>query len=179
MARFGSPNPQVRDQSSVAVVPQVDLPRATFNRGSKYLTTFDSDKLIPIHWDEVLPGDTIKLKVRSLVRMNGLLRPLMDDISLSTHIFFVPTRLTDKNWERLLGERPNPNDSIDFATPKLNFGDTTIKSHGTSGRTSTDELLDYFGLPTGVQFTPNDVIAGPLRCYNFIWNEWYRDQDLQ
>ncbi len=149
-------------------VPSVSIPRSRFTRDHGYKTTFNADRLIPVFTDEVLPGDTMNLKATMFCRMATPIAPILDNLFLDTFYFFVPNRIIWDNWEKFNGAQEDPGDSIDFVVPVL-----TAKSGGHLN----GSLSDYFGIPTledGV--TPN---ALHYRAYNLIYNEWFRDQNLQ
>lgn len=149
------------------MIPRAELPRSSFNRSFSHKTTFDAGKLVPIYCEEVLPGDSFNTDVNLFCRLSSPLSvPIMDDLFIDFHFWFVPNRLVWENWEKLNGERTNPTDSTDYLVPVLSGGKHGI---GTLG--------DYFGLPyveAGI-----DANVMPLRAYWSIWNEWYRDQNLQ
>lgn len=149
-------------------VPKADIPRSKFNRSHGYKTTFDSGYLVPIFVDEVLPGDTFNLRPTLFSRLATLIAPVMDNLYLDTFFFFVPERLVFENFQRMCGEQDNPEDSTDFIFP-------TIKAP--SGGFPVGSLADYFGIPTQVENL--EVRAEPFRCYNLIFNEWFRDENLQ
>lgn len=149
-------------------VPKADIPRSKFNRSHGYKTTFDSGYLVPIFVDEVLPGDTYNLRPTLFSRLATLIAPVMDNLYLDTFFFFVPERLVFENFQRMCGEQDNPDDSTDFIFP-------TIKAP--SGGFPVGSLADYFGIPTQVENL--EVRAEPFRCYNLIFNEWFRDENLQ
>ncbi|GAC77762.1 major capsid protein, partial [uncultured marine virus] len=150
-------------------VPHADIQRSRFNRSHGYKTTFDSGLLIPFFVDEALPGDTFNLKVSSVARLATPLLPFMDNLFIDFHFFFVPNRLIWNNWQRFMGERdPDPDSSTDFTVPTIT---------GTSPGFAAGELADYFGIPPLIP----DVKVNSLhfRAYNLIWNEWFRDENLQ
>ena len=151
-------------------IPNSPIQRSIFDRSHDYKTTLDSGYLIPFFVDEVLPGDTFKLRVNAFVRMNTLIAPFMDNVFMDTFFFFVPTRLVWDNWQRFCGEQKNPGDSTDFLIPSLS-GTNTF----TNG-----SIFDYMGLPTGVSLDPANtpINALPFRAYNLIYNEWFRDENL-
>lgn len=153
---------------SFSQVAQANISRSKFNRSHGLKTTFDSGKLIPIFLDEVVPGDTHNLQTSSLVRLSTPLHPIMDNIYLDYHFFFVPYRLVWDNFQKFMGERKNPNDSIDYVLPKMT---------APQGGYQIGTLEDYFALPTNV--SNFEHISLYHRAYNLIWNEWYRDQNLQ
>lgn len=149
-------------------VPKTDIPRSKFNRSHGLKTTFDAGYLVPILVDEVLPGDTFNLKATLFTRVATLISPIMDNMYLDTFFFFVPERLVFDNFQRMCGEQENPDDSTDFIFPTI----TAPK-----GGFAVGSLADYFGLPTGVANL--EVRAEPFRAYNLIYNEWFRDENLQ
>lgn len=151
-------------------IPNSPIQRSVFDRSHDYKTTLDSGYLIPFFVDEVLPGDTFKLRVNAFVRMNTLIAPFMDNVFMDTFFFFVPTRLVWDNWQRFCGEQKNPGDSTDFLIPSLSG--TNTFANGT--------IFDYMGLPTGVSLDPANtpINALPFRAYNLIYNEWFRDENL-
>ena len=155
---------------SFSNVPRVEVPRSSFNRSHGYKTTFDSDYLIPILVDDIIPGDTFNVNMSFFARLATPFFPLMDNMYLDSFFFFVPYRLCWENWERMHGAQDNPSDSIDFTVPQLSIG---------TGRTS-GSISDYFGIPTFEQ-VPSTLAfnAMPFRAYNLIYNEWFRDQNLQ
>ncbi len=148
-------------------VPKATISRSQFNRSHTHKTTFDAGLLIPIYVDEVLPGDTFNLNLSMFARLSTPIFPVMDNMVLDVFFFFVPYRLVWDNWKRFCGEQDDPTDSIAFTIPQ---------STAASTRDALD-VGDYMGIPPG--FTQTDVNALPLRSYNLIWNEWFRDQNLQ
>lgn len=159
-----------RKNNRFSQIPNSPIQRSVFDRSHDYKTTMDAGYLIPFFVDEVLPGDTFKLRVNAFVRMNTLVAPFMDNVFMDTFFFFVPTRLVWDNWQRFCGEQKNPGDSTDFLIPSLS-GTNTF----TNG-----SIFDYLGLPTGVSLDPANtpINALPFRAYNLIYNEWFRDENL-
>jgi len=158
-------------------IPSVDIPRSAFERSHGLKTTFNSGYLVPIFLDEALPGDTFNLNAHGFVRMATPLYPVMDNLHLETFFFFVPKRLLWDNFQRMMGEQDNPDDSVDFEIPVLTAADS---NPATSFQFGSQSLYDYYGLPTLVNVRETDNInALPLRAYNLIWNQWFRDQNLQ
>lgn len=159
-----------RKNNRFSQIPNSPIQRSVFDRSHDYKTTLDSGYLIPFFVDEVLPGDTFKLRVNAFVRMNTLIAPFMDNVFMDTFFFFVPTRLVWDNWQRFCGEQKNPGDTTDFLIPSLS-GTNTF----TNG-----SIFDYMGLPTGVALDPANtpINALPFRAYNLIYNEWFRDENL-
>nr|QJB21041.1 MAG: major capsid protein [Microvirus sp.] len=159
-----------RKNNRFSQIPNSTIQRSIFDRSHDYKTTFDAGYLIPFFVDEVLPGDTFKLRVNAFVRMNTLIAPFLDNVFMDTFFFFVPTRLVWDHWQRFCGEQKNPGDSTDFLIPSLS---------GTNTFTNCS-IFDYMGLPTGVSLDPSNtpINALPFRAYNLIYNEWFRDENL-
>ncbi|AXH73221.1 MAG: major capsid protein [Microviridae sp.] len=157
--------PQKTDFSKVA---GAEIQRSRFNRGSTHKTTMDGNYLVPVFVDEVLPGDTFNMSTSSFCRLATPIKPSMDNLHMDIHYFFVPNRLVWDNWERFMGARDNPDDSIDYLIPT--FVPPTEPITAWSG-----SIFDYMGIPRA-NIAINSL---PFRAYNLIYNEWYRDQNLQ
>ena len=156
--------------SRFAQVPRAEIRRARFKRDFANITTMNEGELVPLYVDEVLPGDTISCQLNGLVRMATPLYPVMDNCYLDTYAFFVPCRLLWEHWENLMGQ----NDSSYWAeTTEYSVPQTTAP--GTGWQVGT--IADYMGVPTGVHNI--SVNSLPFRAYARIWNEWFRDENLQ
>lgn len=173
---FRQPSPMSFDFSR-ATTPQIT--RTAFQRNRSYKTTFNSGKLIPFFRDIMFPGETMSVKTQLNGRLSTLINPIMDNIYMDTFFFKVPIRLLWDNWERFMGARhPSPNSSIDFEVPVISRDDGYLGFGELS-------LADYFGLPTKVTYPSanGDTREHPnalfFRAYNLIWNEWFRDENLQ
>ena len=156
-----------------AMIPRADIPRSSFRIQKTHKTTFDAGYLVPVYVDEVLPGDSFNLRMTAFARMATPLFPLMDNMYMDQFWFFVPNRLVWTNWKRFMGEQDNPTDSTSFLIPQTSspIGGYPINS-----------LQDYMSLPTLGQVDPAKAIAHSAmwtRAYNLIWNEWFRDENLQ
>jgi hypothetical protein len=145
-------------------VPKVDIQRSVFNRDHGLKTTFDAGYLVPVFYDEALPGDTFTMDANGFGRLATPINPFMDNLYIETFFFAVPYRLIWNNWEKFCGEQDNPGDSTDYLVPQ------------TSGTITNSTLYDYFGVPTDVSLSFNNLCG---RAYNLIYNEWFRDQNLQ
>ncbi|AXL14712.1 major capsid protein [Microviridae sp.] len=150
-------------------VPNAEIPRSSFDRSHGYKTTFDAGDLVPVFIDEALPGDTFSLDMTAIGRLATPLHPFMDNIFLDSFFFAVPLRLLWNNWERFNGAQDNPADSTDFLIPTMTSPVGTGYANGS--------LSDYFGLPT--EIAELEHMSLNHRAYNLIWNEWFRDQNLQ
>ncbi|WGL31158.1 major capsid protein [Dipodfec virus UOA04_Rod_753] len=158
-----------RQQHVFSRVPKSDAVQySTFDRSHTHKTAFNAGKLIPILVDEVIPGDIKRLYSRSLTRLATPVKPFMDNLYLDTHYFFIPNRLVFNKWKNLQGEQRNPNDSTDFQVPMLNSGATGV---------DFESVFDYSGVPPKVPYLEFSCL--PFRAMNLIWNEYYRDENLQ
>jgi hypothetical protein len=156
-----------------AMIPKADIPRSSFDTQYVHKTTFDSGYIVPFYCDEVLPGDTHRVSATLFARLATPLFPVMDNLHLDTHFFFVPNRLTWDNWVKFMGEQDNPNDSISYVVPTLT---------SSSGGYAVGSIFDHLGLPTVGQVGAGNTVTHnvlPLRCYNLIYNQWFRDENLQ
>lgn len=149
-------------------VPRADIPRSSFDRTHGHKSTFNSGFLIPFYCDEALPGDTFKLKATAFSRLATPINPFMDNLRMDTQFFAVPVRLVWDNWQRFNGEQTNPGDSTDYLVP-------TITSP--AGGYDYESVFDYMGIPPGVENLEHSALWN--RAINLIWNEWYRDQNIQ
>jgi hypothetical protein len=158
---------------SFAMVPKAEIPRSSFDTQYAHKTTFDGGYLVPIYCDEVLPGDMHNVKATMFARLATPLFPVMDNLHLDTFFFFVPNRLVWSNWVKFMGEQANPSDSISYVVPQIT---------SSAGGYAVGSVFDHFGLPTAGQITGSNTVthnALPLRAYNLIYNEWFRDENLQ
>lgn len=150
-------------------VPSVNIQRSSFDRSHGLKTTFDAGYLVPIYVDEALPGDSFNLRMAAFARMATPLYPVMDNIFLDTFFFAVPLRLVWNNFQYFMGEKVNPDDTTEYTIP--------ISTVNTGTGYATGSLQDYLGLPTLVDDYSHSALF--TRAYNLIWNEWFRDENLQ
>lgn len=160
-------------QHTFSQVPRAEIQRSQFDRTSGYKTTFDAGRLIPIFWDEVLPGDTFNMNATTFARMQPTIVPIMDNLFADTHWFYVPLRLLWDNFQKFMGEQTDPDDSTDYLTPIMDLTANPVVAVGNIG--------DYLGLQTRTYGSTSgvEISAFPFRALNLIWNEWFRDQNLQ
>ncbi|AKO71500.1 major CP [Chimpanzee faeces associated microphage 3] len=151
-----------------SMIPKSSIKRSFFDRSSNHKTTLNSGVLVPVFCDEVLPSDTFKFDMSAFARLTTQVVPTMSNVYMDFQFFFVPYRLVWEHWNNFMGEQDNPSDSTDFLVPQITK-ELTTSLNGT--------IWDYFGLPTsgGSQ----KFSALPFRAYNLIWNDWYRDENLQ
>ncbi len=159
----------MRSQHQFSQVPRADIPRSSFNLSHGLKTTFDADYLIPILVQDIIPGDTWNCQCNFFMRLATPLHPILDNLHAETFFFFVPYRTLWNNFERMHGAQDDPGASIDFTIPILE-GASVI---------DTGDVADYMGIPIGVGADDVDISALPFRAIRKIWNEWFRDENLQ
>ncbi len=155
---------------SFSNLPQVSVPRCAIKRPSTYKTTLNAGLLYPIFCDEALPGDTFTLDASVLARLSTPITPFMDNLVMDIQFFSVPLRLVWEHWQNFCGEQETPGAITSYTVPFVKVG---------ASGAPVGSLADYFGLPTGIQWSDHDVQALPFRAYNLVWNEWYRDENIQ
>lgn len=148
--------------------PEAEIPRSTFDRSHGYKTTINAGQLYPFFVDEVLPGDTFNLKTAGLCRLSTPIFPVMDNLYLETFYFYIPTRLVWDNFQKMMGEQKSPGDSTDYLAPIV---------VAPAGGFAQGSLADYFGIPTNIGNLA--VVSLAARAYNLVWNEFFRDENLQ
>lgn len=147
----------------------VDLPkRSGFDRSNSLFTCLDSGYIIPIYQDLMYPGETLKMKMANFCRLSAQIVPFMSNVYMDFHLWAVPYRLVWKHWPNLMGERTSKNQDTDYLTPQISAGSTGVEF---------GSLSDYLGVRPGI---PNiEFNSHWHRAYNLIYNEWYRDENLQ
>lgn len=160
-----------QSQHNFNITPDVRQARSVFDRSFSVKDTFNFDYLVPVLVDEILPGDTANLNMSHFARLATQIVPIMDNLYIDFFFFFVPNRLVWTNWERFCGSQDNPADSISYVLPSL--------EQFPAGGPEVDTIYDKMGLPTDVAgaWTLGNTL--PLRAYNLIWKEWFRDENLQ
>ena len=170
--------------SRFAQAPQVDIQRSTFDRSSGHKTTFNAGKLVPIYVDEVLPGDTFEMKTSAIIRGSTPIFPVMDNANLDIYFFYVPNRLVWNHWKEFNGENTTSKweQTVEYSIPQMA---PPLANDSTPAGWEKGTLADYMGIPTLVgpgasqanpEYTVNHL---PFRAYCLIYNEWFRDQNLQ
>lgn len=170
-------------------IPKTYVSRSRFKRDQNVKLTFDAGKLIPFYVDEVLPGDTFSVDTIGLVRMTTPIVPVMDNSYLDVYYFFVPNRIVWDNWKEFCGENTAEAwaQREVYSVPQINIGVGTIdKSQKTQTKANAtpaeNSILDYMGIPTKINTgevnNKLSINALPVRGYVKIWNEWFRDQNL-
>ncbi len=158
-------------ESHFSVNPiNLDIQRSKFVRPSTHKTTFNAGNLIPIYVDEVLPGDTFKMNMSSVIRMSTPIYPVMDNANLDVYFFFVPNRLVWDHWKEFFGENNSTHwePPVEYEVPQIT---------APTGGWAKGTIADYMGIPTKIENI--SVQALPFRAYCKIWNDWFRDQNLK
>lgn len=156
----------------------LDLQRSKFQRNFNHKTTFKEGDLVPVYFDEVLPGDTFSVDSSFLVRMSTPVFPVMDNSAIDLYFFFVPNRLVWDHWQEFCGENTSApwTQKTEYLVPQIIFDDPD----STFGFGATNySVMNYFGIPSSLKFRGLSVSDLPNRAYRLIWNEWFRDQNIQ
>lgn len=143
--------------------------RSKFTMNHSLLTTMDAGELIPIYLKEIIPGDRWKINTKAVIRQTTMIKPVMDNAYIDITYFFVPMRLIWDDWKKFMGENNDPWASTgnELWVPEI---------LNPEGGWETGTLADYFGVPV---LKNTRLSALPFRAYALIWNEWFRDQNLQ
>ena len=160
-------------------VPRLDITRSRFKRRQDVKLTMNAGQLIPFYVDEVLPGDTFEIDQAAIIRMTTPIFPVMDNCYMDIYYFFTPNRILWRNWKRFMGE----NDSGPWAqTQEYTIPQIKIEPSATGNALPLEgSLMDYMGIPTKVvkeKGTSLSINALPFRAYAMIWQEWFRDQNV-
>lgn len=157
-------------------LPSIDMQRSIFNMPQKIITTFNVGELVPFFLMECLPSDSIRINTSKVFRLQTLLTPIFDSLVADVYYFFVPNRLVWSHWKNFMGENTNSAylDEVEYTPPKINV-------NGSKGLIASGDVLDYMGVPvwSSSNHFYNKLVAFPYRGYQLIWNEFFRDQNLQ
>jgi len=153
------------------ILPQSRANQSQFNLSEDLKTTIGFDKLYPIFWEELNPGDRFEVGTKTLARLMPMVTPTMSNIRLKYFAFFVPNRLLWKNWTKFMGEKTYQDDVTEFRVPQI-----TLVTQSNYNRS----IADYLGIPpTSDMVGDLSCSALPFRAYNKIWNEWFRANEIQ
>lgn len=157
-------------------IPEMKASRTRFNRDQTILTTFDSGELIPFYVDEVLPGDTFDVNTSAIIRMTTPKYPVMDDSFIDFYYFYCPNRILWDDFKQFMGEIDNkpwmPQQTYKVPKIKIPKAKETGKGYPKEG-----SILDYMGVPTKIE-NGFEINALPIRAYVMIWNEFFRDENV-
>lgn len=166
-------------------IPEMRVSRSRFKRKQNIKFTCNAGQLIPFYVDEVLPGDTFSVDTSAICRMSTPIFPVMDNCYMDYYYFFVPNRIVWEHWKQFCGENDTNawTQETEYGIPQL-----VINSIGDTGKLPKESsILDYMGIPTKIIDTTDTTGNGnrtltinalPIRGYVKIWNEWFRDQNI-
>lgn len=156
----------------------LDLQRSKFQRNFNHKTTFKEGELVPVYFDEVLPGDTFSVDSSFLIRMATPIFPIMDNAAIDLYFFFVPNRLVWNHWQEFCGENTSApwTQTTEYQIPQMLF-DKKVAEFGNGA--SNHSVMNYLGIPSVISGGDLTVSDLPNRAYRLIWNEWFRDQNIQ
>lgn len=167
-------------------VPQTHVSRTRFKRDQNILTTFDAGKLIPFYVDEVLPGDTFSVSTAAIIRMTTPKYPVFDDAYIDFYYFFCPNRILWDNFKRFMGEADDAPwmPTKTYQVPKIIIASNAeANSNEELKGPKEGSILDYMGVPTRINeregSRETSINALPIRAYVKIWNEFFRDQNVE
>lgn len=165
-------------ESHFAEMPEADIKRSRFDRSHSFKFTGNAGDLIPFLCEECLPGDTFDITTSKVLRLQTLISPIMDNIYLDVFYFFVPLRLIWDHAKEFFGEN-----TASAWLPQVTYQIPQIRFDFANKKVKVNSVLDYLGIPPS-EFreppfitTEYTVSALPLRAYNLVWNEWFRDQN--
>lgn len=161
-------------QEYFSSLQQPTTPRSSFDRGCEVMTTFDAGLLIPLYWDEVLPSDTWNVSQSLFGRITTLIKPLMDNLYLDIHWFYVPNRLLQAHWVNIMGEQDDPENPVSYSVAQIEFD--TEATPTPSSAVVSQSLAQYLGIPNGTDKT--EVSIYPFRAYKKIYDDFYRDENF-
>lgn len=184
------------EEVNLNALPKVNVPRSIFNRPFNHKTSFDVGQLIPFYVDEVIAGDSHNITTHVVARLQTLLTPIMDNMSLQTYYFYTPFRILWDHWQQFCGENdrgPWITDKVEYKIPYLTYPDEHVGVPETyPGGFDEGSLADYFGVPIykyhetpvdpGEEDTFSDKnypMALPFRAYAMIVDQFFRDTNLQ
>lgn len=157
-------------ESHFSYLPTIEIKRSSFKRPSRHLTSFNTGDLIPIYVDELLPGDTVKMNMAEIVRMQTPIFPVMDNAYMDIYFFNVPNRIIWNHWKEFWGENNLTawEQQVEYEIPQI---------EAPQGGWDAGTIADYLGIPTGVDGI--SVSHLPFRALVKIWNDWFRDENLK
>lgn len=159
-----------RNNLAYSEIDTIECPRSTWNRSWTHKTSFNAGYLVPFMVDlDILPGTTIKNQTSIVIRMSTPLDPTMDNLYLDTYYFKCSHFWYWEHFKAQMGENPDGAwaQTIEYTTPQINI----------STALTVNDALTYMGIPIGI--TGVSVSKIPMNAYIDIWNNWFRDQNLQ
>lgn len=189
-------NEQMKDFAYNPV--SISIPRSKMTMRHSHKTTYNTGRLIPIYWREVLPGSTVKMEMAEITRMQTPIFPIMDNAFQDTMFFFIPNRLLWTHWEEFMGENKSGywEQPIDYEVPQIKFNSdqtvlTTTPPSWIKGSkwykycVQAGSLADYLGIPISdanltTPFARGEFEANalPFRAFYQVYNDWWKDENL-
>lgn len=167
---YNLPKRPLVEQNRASLIERANIPRSVFKGTKTRITAFDAGYLVPFFIDDILPGDHMRYNVHAYLRIDTPIFPMFSNQSIHTFFFFVPYRILWTNWVKLMGQQDSPSDSIAYTVPQINLGNADL---------GVNTIYDHMGLPAQFAAAQTiDVSALPLRAYNRIWNDWFRDENI-
>jgi hypothetical protein len=165
-------------------IPKMNVSRSKFIRKQDVKFTMDAGKLVPFYVDEVLPGDTFSVDTAGICRMATPIYPVMDNCYLDVYYFFAPMRILWEHTKEFFGENNSEawTQKTEYKIPKIAI--VNAKETLENDCPMEESLYDYMGIPTKIYKKntnvekPLEVNALPFRAYVKIWQEWFRDQNV-
>lgn len=158
-------------------IPQMKTSRSLFRMKQDIKLTLDAGQLIPFYVAETLPGDTFSVDTKGICRMATPIYPVMDNCYLDIYYFHVPMRIVWDHAKEFFGENTENawEQKTEYTIPKINIK----TAEQTKDIPQENSILDYFGIPTKIGPSKTlKINALPIRAYVKIWNEWFRDQNI-
>lgn len=168
-----APNTTISVQQMFSQLDNPVVPRSKFDRSFPILTTLDAGYLVPLYWDNIIPSDTVEMKLNMFGRINTLIKPIYDNLYMDVHVFFVPNRLLQTTWTQVMGEQPDPENPVEKTVAQISFaeagGFTGVKAHS---------LANYLTMPIGYKSPSKTWSCLPFRAYYKIYDDLYRDENF-
>ncbi|AXL14929.1 major capsid protein [Microviridae sp.] len=150
--------------------------KSAFDLSHEKKLSFNMGELVPILLEEIVPGDEFKVETETLMRLAPMLAPVMHRVNVYCHYFFVPNRITWNQWEDFITGGREGTTSPNF--PTVEYGDLWEEY----GNSMTGSLADYLGIPSpsgAMNSGGKEISKLPFMAYNQIYNDFYRDPNLQ
>lgn len=183
-------------ESHFANLPSISIGRSKFDRGFTHKTTMNTGELVPVYVDpDIVPGDTVTMRQSELIRMTTPLFPVMDNCFMDFYWFFVPNRLVWDNFKRFMGENDTApwTQTVEYSVPQIKITNDQKQTISSVDYITRDikkgSVLNHMGIPiTPWSYASSSAAEGykeiqisalPTRAYCLIWNEFFRDENLQ
>lgn len=156
-------------ESHFGNIPTKEIRRSKFKRPCSHKTTANTGRIIPIYRDEMLPGDTCKMKMSTLMRMTTPIDPVMDNMWADIYFFFVPRRLVWEHWKEFMGEN-----NTDAWTQKTEY--TIPQTEAPDEGWAKGTIANYIGARMNTSNISIDSCY--IRSYVKVYNDWFRNENV-